>query len=330
MKKNKTVMVIVIASGLLLAMMIFSVTKGAANLSIDTVINSLFNYDETNPEHVLVVAMRFPRVVSAALIGAALATSGALMQGVTRNPLGDSGLMGISSGAVFVVALSYGFFPTINYTTLLGMTFIGSGLAAILVFSISHLAPGGNRPMKLILSGAALTTLLTALSQGISIIKQVSQNISFWTMGSVAGIQWKHLLVAGPIVLMTIVVAILISKQVNLIAIGDEMARSLGVHVNLIRLIALTLVVILSGISVAIAGMVAFVGLMVPHFCRYLVGADYRRIIPTSGVLGALLLVMADIGSKTLKPPTEIPVGAIVAILGVPVFLRIAKKRKGV
>lgn len=317
--------------GLLLLVlgMAFSMTQGAATMSVSELLSLLKNYDPTDPKHTLILEMRLPRIVAAALVGVGLSVAGALMQGLTRNPMADSGLMGLSSGAVFMVAVSYAFLGGISYSTMVFLSFVGAAMGAVAVYGISTLAPGGNEPMKLILSGATITALLSAMSQGISILFGISQSISFWTMGSVAGSTWKQVMVATPIIAMVLVIGLLIARSVTLISMGDEVARALGVKIGLIRFVGTVLVIILSGICVSIAGLISFVGIIVPHFVKMLIGHEYKYILPLTAVYGGLLLVLADIGSKALNPPAEIPIGAIIAIIGVPIFLGIARRKRG-
>lgn len=305
-------------------------TKGAAQMSTQELLQVIQHYDAENPKHVLIIQMRLPRVIAAAMIGSSLATAGALMQGLTRNPMADSGLMGLSSGAVFMVALAYVVFEPISYGMVMCLAFAGAALGALSVYGISAAAPGGNQAMKLILAGATMTALLSALSQGIAILGSAAQSMSFWTMGSVSGTTWQTVVWALIPVVSGLIIALVLSKSVGLIYLGEDMAKSVGVNVGLVRALGMVVVVLLSGTSVAIAGMVSFVGIIVPHFSKVLFGSRYTMIIPASIVFGALLLVLADIGSKSLRPPGEIPIGAIIAMIGVPIFLWIAKLKREV
>jgi iron complex transport system permease protein len=327
-KSFRTYLILLFGGAALLLLMIFSITKGAADIPFSTVVEAFKNLDIENSNHLLVRDMRVPRVISAVLVGCALAVSGAIMQGMTRNPLADSGLMGLSSGASLFLAISFAYLRGISYTQIILMSFLGAGLGASLVYVISGLVPGGNNTMKLILSGAAVSTLLSALSQGIAITGKVTQSLTFWTMGTVSGAAWKHIKVAGPVVFIALFIAIAISRNISVLNMGEEVAYGLGLKVKYIKFIGTVLVVLLAGTSVALAGSITFVGMLIPHFSRFIVGSDYRKIIPTSAVFGALLVVAADIGAKAIKPPFEIPIGAIISLLGVPVFLYFASKQK--
>ncbi len=324
-----TKLIIVLGAIVLVLLMLLSMTRGAARIPVTTVIEAFRSFNPEDSKHLLVVDMRLPRVIASALVGSALAVSGALMQGMTRNPLADSGLMGLSTGAALAIAICFAYFTGVSYGQIIIFSFLGAALGASLVYGISGLVPGENSPMKLVLAGAAVSTLLLALCQGIAIASKITQNLTFWTMGSVSGTSWSQLRLAAPIIIMSILAAVAISGNISVLNMGKEVAVGLGLKVGYVRILGTLLVVLLAGTSVALSGTITFVGMLVPHLSRFLVGPDYRRIIPTSGVLGAILLVAADIGAKSLKPPTEIPIGAIIALLGVPVFLYFANRQGG-
>jgi len=330
--KNRTLLtssICLVGSIILLLGMIVSVTQGAAQISTTEIINAIFNYDNTDSKQILVRMMRLPRVISAALVGSALSISGALMQGITRNPLADSGLMGLSAGAGLALSISFVFLTNISYSQTVLLTFIGAGVGAILIFGLSEMFPKGNQSMKLILAGVTMSALMSSISQGIAIIYQKSQSIAFWTMGSVSGSSWEEIKFATPFILLAIVFSHMISRQLSILSMGEDVAIGLGVKIKFVKVICIVLVVFLTGISFALAGMISFVGIIIPHLSRFLVGSDYKHIIPVSTVLGAVLLVYADIGAKTLAPPTELPIGSIIALIGVPVFLYFAHHQGG-
>lgn len=326
----RTFVLIMIGSLLLLvAAMLVSIMTGAANLSVQTVLDSFVSFENGNSNHILVRDMRVPRALSGALIGAALAVAGALMQGMTKNPLADSGLMGLSAGAGLFLAISLVILNGMSYQGIIFMTFLGAAMGAACVHIISTLVPGGNQPMKLVLSGATVSTLFSAISQALAIYTGTSQNIMFWTMGNVSGTNWKQLKIGGPVILISLLVGIAMSRRISILNMGEEMAKGLGVNTKQTRAIGTILVVLLSGTSFALCGSITFVGMMIPHFARFLVGPDYRLIIPLSAVEGAVLVVLADVLSKTLNPPAEIPLGAVISVIGVPIFLYYARKEKG-
>lgn len=326
---RKALLFIVAGSFFLLFFMVLSIMVGAARISISTVAESLWHFDKENMKHLMVIDLRLPRVISGAVVGAALAVSGAVMQGMTRNPLADSGLMGLNSGAALAMAICLAYVEKVTYSQIILSAFLGAGAGALAVYGISSLVPGGNKPMKLVLSGAAVSTFLVAVSQAIAIGNKMSQNLNFWTMGSVTGNSWSQLKIAVPVIGAGILTAILLSRRISILSMGEEVALGLGVRLNFVKAAGTLVVVLLAGTSVALAGTITFVGMLIPHFARYLVGPDYRLIIPLSAVLGALLLVVADIGAKTLSAPGEIPLGALISLIGVPVFLYFARRQKG-
>lgn len=322
---------IIIIAGLILLIVFMSIslTKGAAGIPLSTVVESFIHFDPNSSQHLLVIDMRLPRVIGGVLIGAALAVAGAIMQGMTRNPMADTGIMGLNSGAGLAIALCYAVFKSATYSQIVIASFLGAALGASLVYIISNMVPGNNNPMKLVLAGATVSALLSALSQGFAISAGASQNVTFWTMGSMAGTNWNQIKLATPIILIALTGAVIISRGVSILSMGEEVALGLGVKTKLIKFLGTFIVVLLAGTSVAVAGTVSFIGMMIPHFSRFLIGPDYRLIIPTSAVLGGLMLVASDLFSKTFAPPVELPVGAIIALIGVPVFLYFARKQKG-
>lgn len=330
-KSRLQIFVLVMIGSLLVlgGAMLLSIMTGAANLSMQAVIDSFLSFEQGNSSHLLVRDMRVPRAISGALIGAALAVAGALMQGMTKNPLADSGLMGLSAGAGLFLAISLVILNGMSYSGIVIMTFLGAAFGAGCVHIISTLIPGGNHPMKLVLAGATVSTLFSAISQAIAIYTNTSQNIMFWTMGNVSGTNWKQLKIGGPIIVISVLIGIALSRRISILHMGDEIAKGIGVNTKRTRIIATILVVLLSGTSFALCGSITFVGMMIPHFARFLVGPDYRLIIPLSAVEGAVLVVLADILSKTLNPPAEIPLGALISVIGVPIFLYYARKDKG-
>jgi ferric hydroxamate/heme transport system permease protein len=331
-KKNRVQICILVITGSFLvlgAAILISIMTGAANLSVTTVLDAFFSFESGNSNHLLVRDMRVPRALAGALIGAALAVAGAILQGMTKNPLADSGIMGLSAGAGLFLAISLILLNNMSYSGIIVMTFLGAAVGAASVHIISNLVPGGNQPMKLVLAGATVSTLFSAISQALAIYTNSSQSIMFWTMGNVSGTNWSQLKIGGPVILVSILIGVALSRRISILNMGEEMARGLGVNTKQTRILGILMVVLLSGTSFALCGSITFVGMMIPHFARFLVGPDYRLIIPLSAVQGAALVVLADVLSKTLNPPAEIPLGAIISVIGVPIFLYYARKEKG-
>lgn len=312
----------------LLLLLCISITQGTANISMDTVVKAFTNFDSRNPQHLMVIDLRLPRVLISGLIGAALAVAGAIMQGTTRNPMADSGLMGINAGAGFAIALCFAFMPGISYGMLIVFSFLGAALGALLINGIAASHKGGRSPMDLVLAGAAISALLSALSQGIALGFEAGRDVLFWTVGGVASVTWQQFYILAPVVLAALLCAFLLSPYVSILNMGEDVATGLGLNTALIHCLCTLVVLALAGISVSVVGSVSFVGLMIPHGARFLVGVDYKKIIPSAAVLGALLLVLADLGARTVNPPFEVPLGVITSLLGVPFFLYLAHKTR--
>lgn len=304
----------------------FAVTFGAKEININTVWEAIFHYNSKLTEQQIIHTLRFPRVIGAAVVGAAFAVAGSLMQGITRNPLADAGILGINAGAMFVVTISFAFFPSIPYSLLMVFSFIGAVLSTLLIFMIGSAAPGGLTPIRLTISGAVMAALLHSLSSGIAIYYDLSQDLAFWYAGGVAGVKWSHLKVLVPVILITIILTMLLGRSVSILSLGEEIAANLGIRTTRVRLIGIAAAVLLAGVSVSAVGSIGFVGLVIPHISRKLVGRNYQLIIPMSALLGAILLVLADLGARTINPPRELAIGIIVALVGVPFFLYIARK----
>ncbi|MBB3111387.1 iron complex transport system permease protein [Paenibacillus phyllosphaerae] len=303
-----------------------SVSFGAADIKLSMVWEAIFRYNPDTTEHQIIRELRLPRVLGRALVGASLAVAGAIMQGMARNPLADSGLLGLNAGAGLMLAICMAFFPAMPYTYMMLAAFAGAGGGAGLVYGISALPRGGLTPLRLVLAGAALTALFTALSEGIALYFHIGQDLAFWYAGGVAGIKWAQLKILFPWIAAATIGAIILSRSITMLSLGEDVARGLGLRSGAVKLAGTVLVLVLAGASVSAAGAVGFVGLLVPHAARRLVGVDYRWIIPSSAVLGALLVVFADLAARMVNPPQETPTAAVLALLGVPFFLYLSRK----
>lgn len=310
---------VVLAAGL-------SLFFGSTAIAPDQVIGALVSPDMANQEHVAVLELRGPRTVGCILVGAAFAVAGAVMQGVTRNPLADSGLLGINAGAAFALALCLALLPGMSFTGVVLCSFAGAAFALAVVFGTVSLRRRSVDPVLLVLAGCAVGLFLTALAQGVAIFFHIGYSLTFWTAGGVAGIRAESLALAAPFIVAALVAACVLSRRVTVLSLGDEAAQGLGVKVGKSRALCLVTVLVLAGAAVALAGPVAFVGLMVPHVVRRFVGADYRAVIPASAVVGALFMLLADVAARTLMAPSEIPIGVIFAVVGVPFFIWCARR----
>lgn len=313
----------------LLFSLALSISVGAANISLSTVWESVFHFNPDLTHHQIIKELRMPRALAGALVGAAFAVSGAVMQGMTRNPLADSSLLGVNAGAAFMLAVCFAFFPSVSYTGLMIICFAGAAVGLGLVYGISSMAKGGLTPVRLTLAGAAVGALLLALTEGIAIYFRIGQDLAFWYAGGLAGTKWTQIQVAAPWLVGGLLAAVALSRSITLLSLGEEVSKGLGQRTGLVKAAGVLVVLLLAGISVSSVGSIGLVGLIIPHIARSLVGVDYRWIIPCSAVLGSLLMVLADIGARMVNPLHETPVGVIIAVIGVPFFLYLISKMKG-
>lgn len=322
--------ILIIVAGLAAVMLglFFSVTFGAKDIQFLEVWRAVLHYHPDVPDEQIIHELRLPRALGCILVGSAFAVAGALMQGMTRNPLADSGLLGLNSGAGFVLALCFAFFPGLPYMYLLFYSFIGAALSSMFVFALGAAGRGGLTPTRLVLAGVTVSTLLTALSEGIGLYYHIGQDLAFFYAGAVSNIRWEHLKLMTPWIAAALIGSIALSRSITLLSLGEDVARGLGLRTRGVKFAANVIVIVLAGTAVSAVGSVSFVGLLVPHFARKLVGVDYRWIIPTSAVLGALLVELADLAARTVRPPFETPIGALIALIGVPFFLYLANTEK--
>ncbi|WP_425514087.1 FecCD family ABC transporter permease [Clostridium simiarum] len=319
---------ILLMSIVLLLSILISVSIGVAGGNLKTLLQTLAH--PNNPSEIgrIMLEMRMPRALAACFTGAAFALAGAIMQGVTGNPLADAGLLGINAGAGLFVALTAVFLPYISVFGTMFSAFLGAALAVLMVYGLG-IGKHKAKPIRLILAGSAVSALLTALSQGISLTFGISKDLSFWTAGSLSGIAWPYLIVTTPWIMAAGIVGLLLSEKLSVLALGEESAAGLGVNLWAVRITGMAVVLILAGASVSLVGGISFLGLIVPHSARLLVGTDYRRILPVSALLGAILLVIADVAARTIHAPFDTPVGALVSAIGVPIFLALTYRKKG-
>lgn len=312
---------------LLLACLALSITLGAADISVRTVAASLFAFDGSF-DQLIIRTVRLPRVLSGVLVGAALAVAGAMMQGLTRNPLASPGILGINAGASFAVVLGVLLLGSPPLATYALFAFVGAAAAAVFVYVLGSVGRGGATPLKLTLAGAVFTAFVSSFTTAILIMDQNTlDQVRFWTAGSLAGREMSLLLATAPYMLVGLVGALLLGRQITTLSLGDDVATGLGQNTGWLKLLSAVVVVLLAGGAVALAGPIGFVGLVVPHVARFLVGVDYRWILPYSALLGGVLVTLADIGARVLIRPQELPVGVMMALLGAPFFIYLARTK---
>jgi iron complex transport system permease protein len=317
-----------VCAGLLLLALLSSIAFGAANITPQRVWAALVAPDGST-DHLIIRTLRVPRAAVAALVGASLAVAGALMQGVTRNPLAAPGLLGVNAGAALGVVAAVFLLKITSLSLYALFAFAGAALAAVAVYALGALGGrGGPTPFSLAIAGAALTALLGSLTTGLLIMSQRTlDEVRFWLAGSVAGRDLTLLLQAAPYLLAGLVLALALGRQITALSLGEEVARGLGQRTGWVKGLAAVAVVLLAGGSVAVAGPIGFVGLVVPHVVRFVVGVDYRWILPYAVLVGATFLVLADVGARLLLRPIELPVGVMTALIGGPFFVWLVRWR---
>ncbi|MEH7583628.1 FecCD family ABC transporter permease [Priestia megaterium] len=303
----------------------YSMIFGAADISIKDVWLALSS-SSVNEQISIIRDIRLPREIAAVFVGAALSVSGAIMQGMTRNPLADPGLLGLTSGANAALAVTIAFIPSVNYLGITIACFIGAAVGAILVFGIASIKRGGFSPLRIVLAGAAVSAFLYAIGEGVGIYFKISKDVSMWTAGGMVGTSWKQLQIIVPFIVGGIFIALLLSRQLTILSLNEEVAVGLGQQTTKVKTVLFVVMILLAGASVALVGNMVFIGLMIPHIVRGIVGTDYRYIIPMSAVTGAAFMLLADTLGRTVSAPYETPIAAVVSMIGLPFFLVIVRK----
>jgi iron complex transport system permease protein len=312
----------------LILSVLFSITQGAAMLPLSTAWKAIIAFDPADTAHLIIIDIRLSRAIAAVLVGSAFAVSGAVMQGMTRNPLADSGLLGLNAGAGFALSVCLALFPKLRYITIILASFLGAALGTALVNGIASARRGGATPMRIVLAGCAVSALLGALSQGVALYFDVEKDVMFWTAGGLSGTNWQHIKILAPFIVGALLFAIILSRSISLLSLGEDMAKGLGLNTALVNFLGSVVVMVLAGASVSVIGSVGFVGLIIPHLTRRLTGMDYRLIIPASAILGGILVVWADVFARIINPPTETPIGALIALVGIPFFLYLSRRER--
>lgn len=332
MQKNIYISLIALALGLVI---IISLGLGAFKISLPEFLNALnpFNSDigtDTKRISSVLWQIRFPRIVLALLIGSSLAVSGVGLQGVFRNPLADPALIGIAAGALLFTSISIVFGGNfLGYYGLSLISFVGACLAATVVMLFSRIN-GTVNVSNMLLVGIAINALASALTGFIIYLADSDElkDITFWTLGSLGAASWKAVFSIAPFCLITLFAIPSMSKSLNAYSLGDNEAHCLGINPNRLKWKVIILSTLSVGASVAVAGMIGFVGLIVPHLARLLFGANHKMVIVTSALIGAILVIVSDSFSRTVVAPSELPIGIVIALLSTPVLLSLLQKIK--
>ncbi|MDA0265726.1 MAG: iron ABC transporter permease [Cyanobacteria bacterium] len=314
---------LLIGSIILGGCLLLSILLGAADINPGTVWQALFQFDGST-DHLIIRTVRLPRAILAVLVGAALAVAGAITQGLTRNPLAAPDILGVNAGAALAMVLAVLMWGSGS----LGFAFAGAAVTAAIVYWLGSMGRSGLTPIKLIIAGAALTTLLGSLTTGILILSQRTlEDIRFWLAGSLAGQDLANILPVLPYIAVGLASSLLLGRQLTLLALGEDVAQGLGLQSAWVKVAAAAVVVLLAGSAVALAGPIGFVGLVIPHVVRFGVGVDYRWILPYAMLAGGLFLSVADTAARLIIRPQELPVGIMTTVIGAPFFIYLARSR---
>lgn len=317
-----------VAGAVLVLVLLSSIAVGSKDIPVSRVIEALLAYDDSD-DHAIIMALRLPRTVLGLLVGAALGLAGALIQALTRNPLADPGILGVNAGAAFAVSVGVAVFGIASVQHYIWFAFLGAIGATVLVYAIGSVGRGAATPARLTLSGIALGAVLSGVTSGLALLDpQTFDRMRFWGAGSLAAAGFDTIATVAPFLVAGVALAILVARPLNAIALGDDLAAALGANVMAVRSVVVVAVTLLCGGATAVAGPIGFVGLMVPHVARWIVGPDQRWITAYTLVLAPILLLSADVIGRIVMRPGELQVGIVTAFVGAPVLILLARRRK--
>lgn len=307
---------------------LLSLRIGSISISTQDAWNALFNYDVESYNQTVVRSLRLPRTVIALGVGAGLAVAGAAMQAVTRNPLAGPSILGVSSGASFAIVTAIYYIGLSSAYEYVWFSFAGAMVASTLVFIIGSAGRDGPSPVKLALAGVVVSALLSAWTSALLLLDEATLDVvRFWLAGSVAGRPLDVFWIVSPFLIGGTLICLFLGHQLNVMNLGEDAARALGMHTGRTRLICSALVVLITGAAVSAAGPIGFIGLATPHIVRSLIGPDYRWVLPYSLLVGAILLTAADIAGRVVLRPAEVQVGIMTALVGAPFLVYLARQR---
>lgn len=313
----------------LVALALLSILVGGRGISLATVVNAFFSYDPLSLEHVIIREYRLPRTLLALLCGAGFGVSGALFQAVSRNPLADPGVLGVNAGAAFFVTLAVGLFGWHSINAYIWASFAGAILATSAVYVLGASRRDGATPVRLVLAGVAISAILGGIGSSMTFLNpQAFDAMRMWHVGSVAGRDISVVGTVAPFIAAGLCLALIAARSLNVVALGEDLAKSLGSSILSARLVAIVAITLLAGASTAAAGPIAFVGLMVPHAVRWFTGPDQRWIIGLTMICAPLLLLAADIAGRLVLYPGELETGIVTAFIGGPVLILLVRRMK--
>lgn len=318
--------------GLLLLAIVFMLTLkyGASKITMQDIVDTFSRFDPNNFNLVTVRDIRLPRWIADVIVGASLAITGAIMQETTENPMADSGLMGISQGATLGVILVVAFYPQADRFDKMLISTFGAAIITLLIYLIAFFGKGKVTSDRMVLSGIAISSLCSSIITSVVLKFGLMGQMLRYISGSSANVIWQDLAIAVPFFALGLLISIMISRSLTVMNLGDEVSKSLGANVRLIKTLATIIVLILSAVAVIIIGPVGYVGLMIPYFAKGMVGTDYRLVLPICAIYGALFVTFVDLIAKCIHPGLEFPVGLLITMIGVPFFIYFSRKEKDV
>lgn len=326
MGNKKFIFSIILCLALLSIMVIFSISLGAKSIAFSKVADVLLGNDPDSLEAAIIL-QRIPRTVFGILAGGALGISGALMQSITRNPIADPSILGVNTGASLFVVVGIAFFNITVAYQYIWLAIIGAGVTAVFVYSVASMGKDGATPLKLALSGSAVSIVLGSLVSTIMLPNnRVMEAFRFWQVGSIGSATWENIMLISPFLIVGFIISMFISGYLNNLALGDETATALGTNVVMTRTIGALSSVLLCGATTALAGPIGFVGLIIPHIIRLIFGSEMSKMLPLSFLGSAILMLISDIIGRIISLPGETEVGIVTAVLGVPVFILAIRK----
>ncbi|QIP85895.1 iron ABC transporter permease [Streptomyces sp. Tu 2975] len=311
----------------LLFAVLLSLAVGARSVAPTAVLDAVLNGGHS-PDAEVVRELRVPRTLIGLMVGAALALAGTVLQGITRNPIADPGILGISQGASVGVVLAIAFAGVHTLSGYVWFAFAGAAIASVAVYAIAARGRGGATPVKLALGGAAINALLVSVTMGVLTTKAAAlDEFRFWQVGSVAGRDAEVVGQIWPFLLVGTVLVISVARGLDALALGDDMAKGLGQNVATVRVVGGVGATVLTGAGVAAAGPIAFIGLAVPHIARAIVGSDHRWVLPMAALVGPVMLLVSDVIGRIVFPPGEVPAGVMTALIGVPFLVTLVRRK---
>ena len=300
-----------------------SVAKGAADISLSQIFTILL-HPQAAPQDQIIWNIRLPRMIVGALVGMNLALSGCILQAVMRNPLADPHIIGISSGAGISGITVMILFPALEYL-ITPVAFVGALAAAVAIYILAW--KNGIKPVRIILAGVAVSAFLGAGISGLLIFYSDRVNGALmWMVGGLAARSWPHVSIIVPYAVVGLILAVLSSHYLNILQLGDDMAKGLGVHVEITRIVLTAIAALLAASAVSVVGLLGFVGLVIPHISRLILGSDYRYLVPGAAILGVAIVTLSDTFARVVFAPVELPVGIIMAFIGAPFFLFLLRR----